>query len=229
MKPIHLLRTLSVLAVCWAFSAQAAIVTGGTRFVFYSNADSLTVNLRNTSAAPYLVQTKISADARTAPFVATPPLFVLKGGRENILRIIYTGEPLPADRESLFWLTVAGIPSSSTSTDPNLVEIALRQRMKLFWRPATLKGNADEAYKHLIWSHSGARVTVHNPTPWYVTLINLKSNGQPIDDPGMVAPFSSRTESWCPAQGNCTLQWQTLNDYGSLLPVTSANVSGEPH
>ncbi|MDS6633133.1 hypothetical protein QYS46_32770 [Klebsiella michiganensis] len=34
----------------------------------------------------------------------------------------------------------------------------------------------------------------------------------------MVAPLSSRSVAWCPAQGGCALQWQTLNDYGRAMP-----------
>ncbi|WP_368540800.1 molecular chaperone [Enterobacter soli] len=216
------LRALCALAACLALVAHAAIITGGTRFVFYSSADGLSVNVRNTSADRYLVQSKITGEDRPAPFVVTPPLFMLKGGRENTLRILYTGEPLPADRESLFWLTVAGIPSTPSTGNNNNVEVALRQRMKLFWRPAALKGKAGEAYRHLTWTRTGEQVVVTNPTPWFVTLIRLTSNGQAIPDAGMVAPFSSRTERWCPVQGPCVMKWQTLNDYGSLLPAVSA-------
>ncbi|MDI5829406.1 fimbria/pilus periplasmic chaperone, partial [Salmonella enterica subsp. enterica serovar Kentucky] len=34
---------------------------------------------------------------------------------ENTLRIIYAGQPLPGDRESLFWMNVKAIPSVDKS------------------------------------------------------------------------------------------------------------------
>lgn len=218
----RIFQALCITIASGALCAQAAIVTGGTRFIYNSNAESLTVNVRNTSADNYLVQTKIIAGENApAPFVATPPLFLLKGGKENTLRIVFTGGNLPDDRESVFWVTVAGIPTTSATGGSNTVQVALRNRMKLFWRPANLQGKASEAYRHLTWARTDDRVVVTNPTPWYVTLIRLTSNGQPVPEPGMVAPFSSRSESWCPRQGNCELQWQTLNDYGTLLPAVS--------
>ncbi len=229
----RIFQVLCLMLASGALCAQAAIVTGGTRFIYNSNAESLTVNVRNTATDSYLVKTTIIAgeqDGNVAPvpFVATPPLFLLKGGRENTLRILFTGGNLPTDRESVFWLTIAGIPTTPSAGGSNTVQVALRNRMKLFWRPANLQGNTAEAYRHLTWSRTGDRVVVTNPTPWYVTLIRLTSNGQPLPEPGMVAPFSSLSESWCPRQGNCKLQWQTLNDYGTLQPAVSVVPTATP-
>ncbi|WP_410505487.1 fimbrial biogenesis chaperone [Klebsiella michiganensis] len=91
--------------------------------------------------------------------------------------------------------------------------------MKLFYRPKGVQGDSQQAYRQLRWQRQGKTVTVQNPTPFYVTLLNMQANGQSIAGAGMVAPFSSRTAAWCPAQGGCALQWQTLNDYGRAMPA----------
>ena len=53
------------------------------------------------------------------------------------------GEGLPSDRESLFWLNIMEIPLKVE--DPNSVQFAIRQRLKLFYRPPALLGGSAEA------------------------------------------------------------------------------------
>ena len=49
-----------------------------------------------------------------APFLITPPLFRMDAQKEQSLRIVYTHDQLPADRESLFWLNVLEVPPKPT-------------------------------------------------------------------------------------------------------------------
>ncbi len=175
----------------------------------------------NQSPSRYLILSKIVADGdpqAAVPFVATPPVFALNGHKENEIRVMYTSGQLPADRESLFWVTVANIPQAD-SQQQNTLQIAVRSRMKLFYRPKGVQGDSQQAYRQLTWRREGKTVTVQNPTPFYVTLLNMQANGQSIAGAGMVAPLSSRSVAWCPAQGGCALQWQTLNDYGRAMPA----------
>lgn len=52
---------------------------------------------------------------------------------------MYTGEPLPADRESLFWMNVKAIPSLDEKlANENTLQIAIQSRIKLFYRPSGL-------------------------------------------------------------------------------------------
>ncbi len=64
---------------------------------------------------------------------------------ENTLRIIYTGPPLAADRESLFWMNVKTIPSvdKNALNGRNVLQLAILSRMKLFLRPIQLQELAE--------------------------------------------------------------------------------------
>lgn len=236
LAPSAVFLTGALLLALLLFSslAQAGVVIGGTRFVYGEKQQSISVSVRNKSTAPYLLNTKIlpggtwsgadkSAVSR-APFIATPPLFSLPGGRENSIRIIRTGGDLPSDRESLFTLSIAAIPSGKGG--PDTVQMAIRSGLKLFYRPAGLKGNPEKAYTQLKWSRTGHQVTVENPTPYYVTLFQLSADGHAVSDAGMVSPFARRTESWCGDSAVCQLRWQSINDYGRVMPVVSLSVSG---
>lgn len=136
-----------------AFPAHAGIVVGGTRFIFNGDQDSISFQVKNTSTNLYLVQTKIFSGidsegnnnahdkAHEVPFVATPMLFRLKPLHDNYVRILKVPGQLPQDRETLFWLTIAGIPASQDAKENNTVQIAVRNKMKLFYRPKNLPGN----------------------------------------------------------------------------------------
>lgn len=223
-KRLLLWSTLSGLLIISA-TAVAGVVIGGLRFIYPENSKSLSVSLRNTASESYLVQSKVLQDDGQdspgllspiprpvkVPFIVTPPLILMKGQNENQLRMIYTGG-LPEDRESLFWLSVAAIPSVNASGESN-VKIAFRQRVKLFWRPDSLTGKRND----LSWQRHNEDVTVSNQTPWYVTLSGMQINGQTVMG-GMVPPFSRRQQPWCPQSGKCVISWQSVDDSGLKLP-----------
>ncbi|MEZ6876817.1 molecular chaperone [Enterobacter sp. KBR-315C3_2022] len=234
MSNPSIMRTVTFcLLVLYSAWAQAGIVIGGTRFVFHGSEDTLSFHVRNTTSLPYLVQTKIlpsegqpveSGDA----FIPTPPLFALNAGRENSVRIVDTSEGLPQDRESLFWLMIAGIPAASKTGNENTVQFAVRHRMKLFYRPAGLSDvAAKKAPSRLQWTRSDAAVQIKNPTPFYVTLINVTVNGQPIEDATMLAPFATESRPWCDAP-RCEIRWQALNDLGVAQPARRVEPGVQP-
>lgn len=219
LLPVLLLGLLPV-------KGNAGIMIGGTRFIYNEkNQNGISFLVRNTDDTPFLIQTQIIADqskgnegvkVATVPgardFVATPPLLPLRKKQENYVRIIRTGGDLPTDRESLFQVSVAAIPSGKPGS--NDLQVAIRSRYKLIYRPSGLKGNPNEVYQQLRWQRHGASVTVENPTPYYVTLFKMVINGKLQPAMGVVVPFGSRTDSWCPPNGGCSLKWQSLNDMG---------------
>ncbi|WP_431225958.1 fimbrial biogenesis chaperone (plasmid) [Serratia sp. L9] len=201
-----------------------------TRLIYPEGASSIPVTVRNTlSHGPYLVQTTVSGKQdtqTTAPFAVTPPLFRLEPKSVNQLRIAFTGAPLPADRESVFYFHATAIPTS-TPTDPaqksNDIQAQLRfgvgSIIKLFYRPASLSGSSASAQKGLQFSRAPGGLKVNNPYPYFVSLATLTVNGHklPLDTPAslMLAPFGSHT--WLvktPLATDSKVQWQTLNDSG---------------
>ncbi|MGV8267786.1 fimbrial biogenesis chaperone, partial [Pseudomonas aeruginosa] len=89
------------------------------------------------------------ADTREVPFAITPALWRLGGNMQQTLRILFQGEGLPSDRESVFGLNVQEIPQNSASA--HTLQIALRRRIKVFYRPDHLSGTSAEAPGKLIW------------------------------------------------------------------------------
>lgn len=212
-------------------SVQAGVVIKGTRYIYNENQSSIPVYLSNKSDISYLIQSSVNTAQgnelsgtvippvmNASPFIITPPLFSLAPGKENVLRIMQVENHLPEDRESLFSLTVAAIPENQ-GTKKNSVQFAVRNQLKLFYRPISLNEDTRRLYQQLQWRRAGGQVQVENKSAYFITLYQLKINGKKVPRAGMVAPFSQRLQNWCPLSGNCQIEWQTINDAGAVMPV----------
>ncbi|MGU3431011.1 fimbrial biogenesis chaperone [Enterobacter hormaechei] len=198
-------------------STQASITLGGTRLIYDGAEREAPISVSNgQKAVPHLIQSWVEVDGEPsakAPFIVTPPLFRLDGGRENTLRVIYNaGVPLPDNRESVFWLNVKSIPAVEKS-EQNRLLIAVKTRIKLFYRPATLNTDAAaSAWKQLTFKRNGNQLTISNPTPYYVSLYSLKSGSQEIENPPMIAPSGSAVVTGAGGR----VSWKAINDYGGI-------------
>jgi P pilus assembly chaperone PapD len=198
--------------------AHAGVVMGGTRVIYPQGKREVAFSITNMDkSTPYLIQSWIenfnSKSTQRVPFVVTPPLFRLDPEQKNVLRISYLGTPLASDRESIFLLNVKNI-SPSHKENSNKLQINVRSKFKIFFRPEGLKGDANLAYKQLTFTcSSGNQLTVHNPTAYFVSFYSVKIGASSIKEPGMVFPFSD--EHWNKPCGG-KVSWQAINDFGGL-------------
>jgi chaperone protein EcpD len=223
--------------------ACAGIIIDTTRVVYPAARREVTVSIRNNSETPSLVQAWLDAgdpksrpDESAVPFVLTPPLFRLDPTRSQSLRLVYTQEPLPTDRESVFWLNVMDIPPRAAANPerPNQLEMAFKHRMKVFFRPAGLKGSAADAPAQLSWKLATEQgrlsaIQVHNPTAFHVSLVRTTAmvDGKPVSfKTDMVAPFASArfdVEAPVNAPGApLVVEYTFVNDYGGNVKATAS-------
>lgn len=220
------LTALTLLLIVPFSSAQAqsgGVSLGQTRVIFSSGDKSQIINVINSSSRAYLVQTRVQTVTEAAPyFIVTPPLFALKGDSRQLMRILplSSTSTLPADRESLFYLSVSAIPAvGSPVIEQDRLSVGLRFILKLFYRPAGLELSSEEAACRLTVRRVVQGLQINNPTPYYQTLGTLSSNGHTlaIDRKlSMVAPQSSLT---LPVKVKDQVSWQTITDYGGLSPL----------
>ncbi|PVZ79532.1 pilus assembly protein PapD [Serratia sp. S1B] len=212
------------LAVVALFSTNtlASVVISGTRVIYPSDAKEVSVKLNNAGPSPVLVQSWIDkgdANAKPSaiqvPFVLTPPMNRVDPSKGQTLRISYTGEALPVDKESVFWLNVLEVPAkNSAKMAENRLQMAFRSRIKLFYRPVGLSGNASDAAKTLTWSAQGNRIQASNSSPYHVSLVSLTLNGKKIEGQ-MIAPRGTATFNLSGQPGN-TLSGNFVDDYGAI-------------
>ena len=197
-------------------TANAGVIIGGTRLIFDGAKKEASISINNPDSTPYLIQSWIDmqeGNSGKAPFIITPPLYRLDGGQKNIERIVMTGA-LPQERESLFWLNIKAIPSASKQT--NSLQIAVKTRIKLIYRPEGLRASTpEEQVSKLTWQRTGNNLEVKNPTQYVINFNEITLAGKKLDDvtyvlPGASARFALPNE----ARGN-SLTFKIINDYGS--------------
>lgn len=212
--------------VCLAASLCSSVVQAGgvglgaTRMIYSADAKQSTLQVRNThEQASFLIQSWMEKanGERTQDFVITPPLYVLKPATESVVKIIFNGRSLPQDRETLYWITVKAIPQQMQNSAGNSLQFASANRIKVFYRPAGLPDNANEAWKKITGAYSAGKVVLNNPTPYFITTINLNVDGKTVN-PVMLPPESSTTLAEKFSQATA-LSFQTINDYGAWTPV----------
>ncbi|MCY1216164.1 putative fimbrial chaperone YadV [compost metagenome] len=233
------------VALTSALPAQASVVIAGTRVIYQATDAEVTVKLSNEGQAPALTQSWIdSGDLRAAPsaidvpFTLTPPVARIDPGKAQTLRIVYTGEPLPQDHESVFWLNVLEVPPrpAAEDSDSNKLQLAFRSRIKLFFRPSGLKDSAAEAPAAVSWrvTRAGAHAALeaHNPTAYHVSFsgVELLGGGKRVrsSEGGMVAPGQTAV---FPLAGDAVpgadskVRYRAISDFGGEL-IGEAAVGG---
>lgn len=237
----RLTQLVLMLSLCCATLVQANVIIIGTRIIYPSNQKTVNVQLSNENKLPALVQSWIdNGDPNVAPeqvktpFVITPPVTRVEANKGQTLRITYTGEPLPNDRETVFYFNLLDIPPKPTAEQqaehPNYLQIAFRSRIKLFFRPVELNMSVNDSYNkvqfHLNNEKGKSVIVVNNPTPYYMSYLSIdvqqggnKASAKDID---MVAPFSQTTYVLSrPIKGQAKVTWSLLNDYGGVLKGVS--------
>ncbi len=176
-------RWLLILVGMSFFSqSYAGVVLNGTRVIYNEGQREVQVRMNNTDEKPFLLQNWIDdgqTDALPAdiqvPFTLSPPITRIEANGGQVLRIFYTGEALPSDVESVFWLNVLAAPSKNKSLEgENQLQIAFRTRIKLFYRPKSLKGmTLTKAFKEVSVSSSGNAVKINNKTPFHISIAKV--------------------------------------------------------
>ena len=170
-------------------SVGAGVIIGGTRIIFDGTKKEASIGITNPDNVPYLIQSWIDVQdeqSGKAPFIITPPLYRLDGGQKNLERIVMTGS-LPQGQESLFWLNIKAIPSASKQM--NSLQIAVKTRIKLIYRPETLRASTpEEQANKLTWRRAGNTLQVNNPTPYVINFNEITLGNKKLDDVTYVMP-----------------------------------------
>ncbi|MGF6094068.1 fimbrial biogenesis chaperone [Pseudomonas sp. 18175] len=245
-SPTHCRLTAAVIALLCCDLTSAGIIVTGTRHIYPERQREITIQLTNDDPLiPRLVQAWLERGDRPSgpessdvPFSLSPPVFRIDASKGQAMRLVYTREPLPIDRESLFWLNVLEVPpniqpdAALEEGEQNYLRFAFRIRTKVFFRPAGLPGKPEEAPGRLHWSlqrgPQGAQLQVYNPSSYYVTFNEVAlAMGARLDaavlpgETGMVAPGGSLALSIHHSKAavippDAQVQFKFINDFGAF-------------
>lgn len=226
---------------------RADVVINTTRVIYPMKQNEVTIQLNNDEKAqPRLTQVWIddghvdkTPDQMRVPFQLTPPITRLDAGKSQALRIVYTHEddqrkPLPTDKESLFWLNVLSVPPKQANADgKNVLQFAIRSRIKFFFRPDGLAGQPEQAPSQLAWKlvseGSEQALEVHNPSGYHISFSNiaLAVDGKefPSDAPPMLAPGSTARYVLKglshPPVATASVHFSAVDDFGTVQHHTA--------
>lgn len=217
------------------FAFADGISANSTRYIYPEGAKDITVRVNNASSAPAFVQYWLDAgDSETlpaqlpaTPFELTPPISHINPGANQILRILLTDKNnMPADRESLWWLNVLDIPpvsKSSSLKEKDTVQLAVRSRIKLFYRPSGLS-DRNTATQQVTFQSGSHSLQVSNNSPYHITIteITLADKKQILHKSFMLQPKSRSDIAIKRAvKRGDQLMISNINDYGSNVTFTA--------
>lgn len=204
--------------------AHSGIQAQATRVIYNSSNSAATLSLKNNADKPYMVQTWLTDNEdnhkEKLPMVVVPPLMKIAPEKESILRFIYSGQGLPQDQESLFWINLQEIPPNPT--EENVLQIAIRSKIKLFYRPKQIRTTLDEAAKKIEWFKDGQQLKVKNTSPLHVTIGTIKDeSGQVFSvlDKDMVAPNQTITVISNFKSSSKSISYTYINDFGGATTI----------
>lgn len=221
------MSTLFLTCLGVTSTAYSAIQAMASRVIYDAENKAATLALRNNASKAYMVQAWLESGeynkGESIPFVVTPPLIKLESGKEAALRFIYAGQGLPTDRESQFWINIQEIPPKSDQE--NTLQLAIRSKIKLFYRPTKIDLRLEDAVKHLKWYVKDQSLYLENNSPLHVTIGDLKLNDQSAVvksmNQDMVAPYSNIVVLKDLSYPVKSLEFTYINDYGGneKMPV----------
>jgi len=106
--------------------------------------------------------------------------------------------------------------------DENVLMMAAANRIKLFVRPAGLTPSVTEAPTKLRFHRAGSTLQIDNPTPYYITLTDMKAGSAVLKDI-MVPPRGNISEA-LPSGSGTTVTFHTINDYGAITKAQTASM-----
>jgi len=168
-----LTRLLTVLLLTYSCFSLSALTVDQTRYIFESNQESISIVVENTARQTYGGQAWIEniqgTDTRPA-FIVTPSFFKVPGESKQVLRVIKVLKTMPEDRESIFWVNLQEIPPANKEGG---LSIALRTKVKLFYRPAGLVLGRKAAEEELLLVKKSGNTELANTTPYIFTITKL--------------------------------------------------------
>ena len=220
--------SLLMIAVCglsFATQSQAAIQAMASRVIYSADEKAATLSIKNNAKLPYMAQIWLEPGMATdtsqkIPIIVTPPLLRLEPQKESALRFIYSGQGLPIDRESQYWINIQEIPPKPK--EKNILQIAIRSKIKLFYRPESIKIQLPEAVKQLRWFVQDGQLKLENKSPLHITIGEIQfNNSAPVSQlqQDMVAPFQTIKVLDSPPATTKNFAYTYINDYGGPVRI----------
>ncbi|WP_338726328.1 molecular chaperone [Shewanella baltica] len=228
--------SLFIVIFFQVYFVNASVVMTNTRVIYPSDAKERTVQLTNNDAFPNVVQVwtdthspESTPDNADGPFVVLPAIFRIEPKRGQLIRLIYSGDELPKDRESIFYLNFLQIPPlAKANAGDNQMLVMLKNRVKIFYRPIELKLNPDDMYKdikfNIKYANNGVAVEVDNGSAFFASFVDMKITSEkqelviPVNmvEPKSIFTFEVKNQQFVLTYP-MTVEFTLVNDFGGFV------------
>lgn len=203
-----------------------------------SEKKGVTLTAYNSQSTAYLMQSWIQpvdpvsgnvdmdrAQHPAMPFIVTPPLARLEANGELTLRIRRNAEPLPTDRESVFFITMKAIPAQAAPdkrSEAGKMVLTVVSNLKVFYRP---EGLAKRAVEHMApqlrFRREADQLVVDNPTPYWLTFSQLSVGATALDKAQLRHMVPPKGQQRYPLPNGTfeTVTWKLIDEDGWDTPA----------
>lgn len=232
IKKIAFFTTTIALSTVMCGQALAAIALDRTRIIYNGEEKTVSLTIKNENKdLPYLAQgwlEDLDGNKIESPLTVLPPVQRVEPGESSQVKIqsLPDVNKLPQDRESVYYFNLREIPPRSK--EPNVLQIALQTRIKLFYRPKALYATRTELenpwQRKITLTRKGDAYEVTNPTAYFVTIVDASSNVNGTTasqfEPLMVSPKSSSMLKGSASSMGAKPVLTYINDYGGRPKLT---------
>lgn len=187
----------------FSFNAIASVTLGNTRIIYPSNTLGKDIIFNNNDHSDYIIQAWVdSGDIDSTPenadsdFILMPAMFKIQGKSNQVLRMMYSGQELPLDRESIFYFNFVQFPLSKTND--NQMVVVLKNRVKILYRPEQLASSLINSVEDLKYKIKSETLNINNDSGYHINIANIiikGSNEEQVINNVTIPPFSSLKES----------------------------------
>lgn len=231
-----LLLLIAASSPFFCSAAQGGLSLSQTRVVFPGDKDSVSLNVRNSSAEDiWLLRgwvEDIKGVRENDTFIVTPPLYRLDPNNNIQLRINALDiKSLPITKESVYYLNIMAIPPQAqddfVTKKNSAISFSVNNRIKMFYRPKSIddRRSVIQAYGKITARQKGREVVLFNPSPYYITLDGLhinKSDVQGKSKDYMISPGGSLSVNYSAVAES--ISYQVIDDYGGITETYHINI-----
>ncbi|WP_086982879.1 fimbrial biogenesis chaperone [Vibrio aphrogenes] len=192
-----------LLLMLFSVNAMASVTLGNTRIIYPSNTLGKDIVFNNNDHSDYIIQAWVdNGDIDSTPedadsdFILMPAMFKIQGKSNQVLRMMYSGQELPLDRESIFYFNFVQFPLSKTND--NQMVVVLKNRVKVLYRPKGLASSLIKSVDKLTYNIKKGSLNIKNDSGYYINIANVivkSSNEEQMINNVTISPFSSFKKS----------------------------------
>ena len=206
--------------------AGAAIQLQQTRLVYPEGEPSVALIIKN-SDTTHSVAIESWVESGRHDITITPVTMIVKPDSKRALNI-HIPDQGDNNQESLYWLNVKGTLLSEKSLSEQL-NIAVINRIKVFYRPQKLLSGAANAYEKISVSACRMQLTIKNPTPYFISFYSFYIDNKEVSHVRTIGPYEIQSVL-LPTDKYSVAHWQAILDAGfhssPVFKKVTTNCSG---